>query len=298
MRRPRLKIIELPACYHIVFSITQGQWWLGDGEKIHLQALLHRVACYCGVEVLTYCIMSHRCHLLIRVPQKSAADAALDPDELMKRVGHLYGIETEAELRDVFRECKRSLEDVLWQEAIADHQARMHDLSVFMKLLKQRFTMWHNRAHDTKGTLWTERFKSILIESREEHNPLHVVASYIDLIPLREGLVERPEDYPYSGYGSATAGSAAGQRGLASLAQMSQTKAAVNWYRQILTGISTAALRLHQSGLLQGTVLGSAAFVLQVLSSLADIRRSVRPQAFAAGGTGEDLWSDQRFRQR
>lgn len=33
-----------------------------------------------------------------------------------------------------------------------------------MKLLKQRFSQWFNRAHQRKGALWEERFKSVLVE--------------------------------------------------------------------------------------------------------------------------------------
>jgi hypothetical protein len=40
----------------------------------------------------------------------------------------------------------------------------MWDVSAFMKLLKQRFTQWFNRRRGRKGTLWEERFKSVLVE--------------------------------------------------------------------------------------------------------------------------------------
>ena len=41
---------------------------------------------------------------------------------------------------------------------------RMYDLSEFVKTLKQRFTQSYNRRHGRKGTLWEERYKSILVE--------------------------------------------------------------------------------------------------------------------------------------
>jgi len=42
---------------------------------------------------------------------------------------------------------------------------RMYDVSQFMKTLKQRFTMWYNKRAGRRGTLWEERFKSILVEN-------------------------------------------------------------------------------------------------------------------------------------
>ena len=47
---------------------------------------------------------------------------------------------------------------------VAPFVARMHDLSVFVQELKSRFTRWFNQRHDRRGTLWEERFRSVLIE--------------------------------------------------------------------------------------------------------------------------------------
>jgi hypothetical protein len=85
--------------------------------------------------------------------------------------------------------------------------ARMHDLSEFMKTVKQRFSIWYNRNHgNRRGTLWMERFKSVLVEGKG--NPLQTMAAYIDLNPVRAGLVEDPKDYRFCGYAEAVARSA------------------------------------------------------------------------------------------
>ena len=89
----------------------------------------------------------------------------------------------------------------------------MHDLSEFMKTLKQRFSIWYNRHHGGRlGTLWMDRFKSVLVQG--EGNPLQTIAAYIDLNPVRAGLVEDPKDYRWCGYAEAVAGSKKAQRGL------------------------------------------------------------------------------------
>jgi hypothetical protein len=84
--------------------------------------------------------------------------------------------------------------------------ARMYDLSAFMKLLKQRFSIWYNHQTQRKGTLWEERFKSLLIEGSP--GALLGVAAYIDLNPVRAGLVSDPKDYRHCGYGEAMGGQA------------------------------------------------------------------------------------------
>ena len=68
--------------------------------------------------------------------------------------------------------------------------AQVNDLSAFMKLLKQRFSQWFNRTHQRTGTLWEERFRSVLIEGTGP--ALATVAAYIDLNPVRAGLVHDP----------------------------------------------------------------------------------------------------------
>jgi putative transposase len=80
---------------------------------------------------------------------------------------------------------------------------RMHDLSEFMKTLLQRFTRWFNRAHERSGTLWEERYKSVIVESGIA---ARTMAAYIDLNPVRAGMVQDPAEYRWSSYGEAVGG--------------------------------------------------------------------------------------------
>ena len=74
---------------------------------------------------------------------------------------------------------------------------RMYDLSVFMKSLLERFTKWFNRTHSRSGTLWEDRFKSVIVESGVA---ARTMAAYIDLNPVRAGMVKDPADYCWSSY--------------------------------------------------------------------------------------------------
>src|SRR5690606_30232061 len=88
---------------------------------------------------------------------------------------------------------------------------RFCDLSAFVKELKERFSRWFNKHHERRGTLWMERFKSVLVE---DGDALRTMALYIDLNPVRAGLVEDPKDYRWTGYGEASGGSKRARRGL------------------------------------------------------------------------------------
>ena len=72
-----------------------------------------------------------------------------------------------------------------------------------MKGLLIRFTRWFNRTHNRTGTLWEERFKSVIVESGVA---ARTMAAYIDLNPVRAGMVKDPADYRWSSYGEAIGG--------------------------------------------------------------------------------------------
>jgi putative transposase len=74
---------------------------------------------------------------------------------------------------------------------------RMYDLSVFQKELKGQFAQWYNRLHKRVGHLWSERFKSVIVEKGQA---LAAVSAYIDLNPVRAGICEDPKDFCPCGY--------------------------------------------------------------------------------------------------
>ncbi len=69
---------------------------------------------------------------------------------------------------------------------------------IVMKELKQAFSWYYNKRHNRRGTLWGERFKSVMVENGET---LINCLAYIDLNPVRAAIVERPEDYRWNSLG-------------------------------------------------------------------------------------------------
>jgi len=99
------------------------------------------------------------------------------------------------------------------------YKRRFCDLSLFVKEVKERFSRWYNRKHQRIGTLWSGRFKSVLVE---DGIALRTMATYIDLNPVRAGIVEDPKDYRWCGYGEAVAGSRRARRGLCMVMDQAQ----------------------------------------------------------------------------
>jgi putative transposase len=66
-----------------------------------------------------------------------------------------------------------------------------------MKSLGQRYVQYINRTYKRSGTLWEGRFRSCIIQP-EEH--LFVCQQYIEMNPVRAGLVKHPSEYRWSSY--------------------------------------------------------------------------------------------------
>ena len=60
------------------------------------------------------------------------------------------------------------------------------------------FARYYNRRHDRRGYFWGDRFKSVIVDKGET---LVNCLAYIDLNPMRAGLVDRPEDYRWNSLG-------------------------------------------------------------------------------------------------
>ncbi len=100
-------------------------------------------------------------------------------------------------------EARKAGQEDLAAEIHARFTYRMHSLSEFMKTLLQRFTRWFNRTHERSGTLWEQRYKSVIVESGVA---ARTMAAYIDLNPVRAGMVADPAEYRWSSYGEAVGG--------------------------------------------------------------------------------------------
>jgi hypothetical protein len=111
----------------------------------------------------------------------------------------------------------------------------MGDVSQFMKLVKQRFSIWYNKTHQRFGTLWAERFKSVLVEVAAQ--ALSATAAYIDLNGVRAGLVMDPKDYRFCGYAEAVAGSESARSGIQFVVDTAGWSAAQAYYRELIFGI-------------------------------------------------------------
>jgi REP-associated tyrosine transposase len=210
---------------------VNGERLFEDTAKEVLRRQLWLVAEFCGVEVVTYAILSNHFHVLVTVPQKvEIADA-----ELVRRYRLLHPQPSAYQalrLKVIEAQLAENRPEALeWRRRIL---ALMGDVSQFMKLLKQRFSIWFNKSHSRFGTLWSERFKSVLLEGKE--SLLQTIAAYIDLNSVRAGLVEDPKNYRFCGYAEAVGGRETARSGIHSVLGGRSWEETQSNYRQLLFG--------------------------------------------------------------
>ena len=190
-----------PAIYHCISRVVDRRFVFGDGEREHFRMFMRMQENFTGCRVLTYCVMSNHFHVLLEVPPMP--EGGISDEILLKRLAALY---SEAFVDGVAKElegARKEGSEAMVAEIHARFTYRMHDLSEFMKTLLQRFTRWFNREHNRRGTLWEARYKSVIVESGVA---ARTIGAYIDLNPVRAGMVSDPGHYRWSGYGEAIGG--------------------------------------------------------------------------------------------
>ena len=302
MRQARIKVdaAKGAAIYHCMTRTVNGEPLFDQVAKEVLRKQLWQVADFCGLEIITYAVMHNHFHVLVRVPRR----IELTDRELIRRYRVLHPKPTKYQVtRFEVIEAQLQQGGTEGQAWRSRQLALMGDLSPFMKLVKQRFSIWYNRNHNRYGTLWAERFKSVLVEA----NPgiLRTMAAYIDLNAVRAGLVNDPKDYRFCGYGEAVVGNTRAREGLRLVSHGSDWTRVQSVYRQTLFGkgsrkkanagrLSTedferviaekgnlplaAVLRCRVRYFSDGAVLGSRAFVQSYSSTYQKLAcRRTRP---------------------
>lgn len=106
----------------------------------------------------------------------------------------------------------------LWKEVVRRYDVKVHayclmtnhihflatpetetGLSNTSRVVGSRYAQYMNKRYRRTGTLWEGRHRSSLIQQDEY---LLACYRYIELNPVRAGMVSRPEEYPWSSHGA------------------------------------------------------------------------------------------------
>ncbi len=272
--------------FHVIARTANRVWCLDDEAKRMFVRLMRKTEAFSGCAVVSHCLMDNHFHLVLFVPNREGLENDLSDEAFWDRLAALYTREEMDAIRMRMMLFHRLNPGPVGLAQEASYRQtflkRMWDLSEFMKTLLQRFSTWFNKRHDRVGRLWEQRFKSLVIEGRQES--LMAVTAYVDLNPVRAGMVEDPKDYRWCGYAEAMAGKREARRGLGHLmpepAPMGDEQSPLkeelilHEYGRLLTGETSpagneAAETMPLAGLLRtrvryftdGVAIGSKAFL-------------------------------------
>ena len=176
-RTSRMIVAGEKAVYHVMSRTALDGFPLNDVEKDFMLDLIRRFSSLYFTEILGFCLMGNHFHLLVKmIPEDQFTD-----EEIQKRFGAFYGDSRAFSKGQLpyFRE-------------------KLSSLSEFTREIKVGFARYYNRRHNRRGYFWGDRFKSVIVDKGET---LVNCLAYIDLNPLRAGLVDRPEDYRWNSLG-------------------------------------------------------------------------------------------------
>jgi REP element-mobilizing transposase RayT len=76
------------AIYHCVSRVVDRRFIFGDAEREQFVTNLRMYEAFCGLRVLSYCVMSNHFHILVEVPPRM--DESLSDEDLMERLRLIY----------------------------------------------------------------------------------------------------------------------------------------------------------------------------------------------------------------
>jgi len=162
MRKARVKFNNLPGYFHCMSRIINREFLLDDACRDQFVKILRKVEALTGTEVVTFVVMSNHFHVLLAENERRE----LSDEELLARLRDYYGKKSKTYLEhETWLEKLRA--DGLDAAAAEFHerfQTRMNDVSEFMKTVKQCFTQWYNAKNNRTGPLWSDQFKSVMVE--------------------------------------------------------------------------------------------------------------------------------------
>jgi len=176
-RTSRMIISGQTAVYHVMSRTSLDGFPMGDVEKDFWLGLIKRFSKLYFAEIIGFCLMDNNFHALTKmIPETKFSD-----EQIQKRYEAFYGDER-----------------VFPKGQLPALRVKYGSLSEFVREIKVGFARYYNRRHNRKGYFWGGRFKSVIVDKGET---LVNCLAYIDLNPLRAGIVKRPEQYRWCSLG-------------------------------------------------------------------------------------------------
>src|SRR6056297_3189821 len=168
---------DMPTVYHVISRTALQGLPIQGRDNDYLLSLINKLSKLYFVDDLGFALMGNHFHLVVRMyPESDVSD-----QEIKKRLDKYYGDNLK-----------------LGEVCIADYRRRLTDLGAYVKDIKQTFPRYFNKKYGRSGFFWDGRFKSMIVQDGKS---LVNLLAYVDLNPVRAGIVKKPEDYRWCSLG-------------------------------------------------------------------------------------------------
>lgn len=179
-RVARFKILNNDAWYHLYSRIAGRRDHYPLSEEASSRKLIGTFEHFSSIyfcDVASFSVMGSHYHFVIRFE----APRSVEKDELRARARLMYPSKTSQQRIDE------------WTEVEWDHfRQRLFDVSELMRNIQSGYARWYNQNNNRRGRFWADRFKSVYLENEDAVLDCML---YVELNPVRAGLVDRPDDW-------------------------------------------------------------------------------------------------------
>ncbi len=186
MRPKRQKVVG-NGCYYHLYSRTAGvksDYIFTDVDKEQGMKIVKAVSELFFLEIISMCWMDNHWHIVLYAPSD-------DEKPSIKEISEKYNSYYDDSKHFINYKFAPKKTEILGE--------KLMDISYFMQVFLQKYTLYINRVHNRRGPLWAERFKSTILEGTQA---LWSCVKYVELNPVRAKMVDEPANYRFSTWGN------------------------------------------------------------------------------------------------
>ncbi|AUB79278.1 hypothetical protein BBH56_09315 [Spiribacter roseus] len=197
MGQPRRNQISLEATpyYHLVSRCVRRQFLCGKDSlsgqdyshrREWIKARLAHLVDVFAIDLCAYAVLSNHYHLVVRVNESDAR--ALKSREVVQRWLRIF--RGPAWMHEFVSAGESATPHPAMRLMIEGYRSRLMSISWFMRCLNEPIARRANHEDGVTGHFWQGRYRS---QALADEGALLAAMTYVDLNPLRAGMVDRPE---------------------------------------------------------------------------------------------------------